>query len=63
MVEFDTNRSKLSSLDNMRVDGKFMVNNAVPDGQTAAMELLDSCFELVEELSVQAEEGSDVEKD
>jgi hypothetical protein len=47
----------------MRVDGKFLVNNAVPDGQIAAMELLESCFELVEELTVQAEEDSDVEKD
>jgi hypothetical protein len=47
----------------MRVDGKFMVNNAVPDGQSAAMELLDSCFELVEELSVEVEEDSDAEKD
>jgi hypothetical protein len=47
----------------MRVDGKFVVNNAVPGGQTAAMELLESCFELVEELSVQAEESSDDGKD
>ena len=47
----------------MRVDGKFLVNNAVPDGQPAAMALLESCFELVEELTVQAEEDSDVEKD
>jgi hypothetical protein len=48
----------------MRVDGKFMVNNAVPDGQAAAMELLERCFELVEELTVQAEEdNSEDEKD
>jgi hypothetical protein len=60
-MDFDADRSKLSSIDNMRVDGKFMVNNAVPDGQTAAMELLASCFELVEELTVQAEEDSDAE--
>jgi hypothetical protein len=60
---FDADGSKLSSIDNMRVDGKFMVNNAVPDGQTAAMELLESCFGLVEELTVQTEEGPDDEKD
>ena len=62
-MEFDADGSKLSSIDNMRVDGKFMVNNAVPNGQTAAMELLESCFELVEELTVQAEEDSNDEKD
>jgi hypothetical protein len=48
----------------MRVDGKFLVNNAVPNGQTAAMELLEGCFEIVEELTVQAEEdSSESEKD
>jgi hypothetical protein len=48
----------------MRVDGKFMVNNAIPNGQGAAMELLDECFELIEELTVQTEEeNSEAEKE
>ncbi len=40
----------------MRVDGKFMVGNDIPEGQARASELLHECFELNYELRVAAEE-------
>jgi len=53
---------KLSSIDNMRVDGKFMVNGGVPEGQAACMALLEDCFDLTYELGVQAEEQDESEQ-
>lgn len=53
---------KLNSLDNMRVDGKFVVNGDVPEGQGSVSELLAECFDLIYELRVQAEEGSNEEE-
>jgi hypothetical protein len=50
---------KLTSLDNMRVDGKFMVGNDIPEGQGSVTELLAECFELNYELRVAAEEQGD----
>ncbi|KAK3942236.1 hypothetical protein QBC46DRAFT_380367 [Diplogelasinospora grovesii] len=47
---------KLNSIDNMRVDGKFMVGNDIPEGQGNVSELLAECFELNYELRVAAEE-------
>jgi hypothetical protein len=41
----------------MRVDGKFMVGNDIPDGQAAVVTLLEDCFDLAYQLKVQAEEG------
>jgi len=52
---------KLNSLDNMRQDGKFVVNNDIPEGQGSVSELLAECFELTYELSVAAEENSEKE--
>ncbi|TVY45010.1 UPF0662 protein [Lachnellula occidentalis] len=46
---------KLNSLDNMRVDGKFMVGNDIPEGQGSVIELLSECFDLNYELRVAAE--------
>jgi hypothetical protein len=46
---------KLNSIDNMRVDGKFMVGNDIPEGQGSVNELLAECFELNYELRVAAE--------
>ncbi|KAH7025924.1 uncharacterized protein B0I36DRAFT_248149 [Microdochium trichocladiopsis] len=43
---------KLNSIDNMRVDGKFMVGDDIPEGQGAVTELLSECFELNYELRV-----------
>ncbi|KAH8821145.1 hypothetical protein F5884DRAFT_766778 [Xylogone sp. PMI_703] len=50
---------KLNSLDNMRVDGKFMVGDDIPDGQGSVNELLAECFELCYELRVAADEGEE----
>ncbi|TVY15353.1 UPF0662 protein, partial [Lachnellula arida] len=46
---------KLNSLDNMRVDGKFMVGNDIPEGQGSVIDLLSECFDLNYELRVAAE--------
>lgn len=40
----------------MRVDGKFMVGNDIPEGQGSVTELLAECFDLNYELRVAAEE-------
>lgn len=57
-----TDRSQLNSIDNMRIDGKFMVGDEIPDGQANVIELLEECFELAYELRVQAEDESEEEK-
>ena len=41
----------------MRVDGKFVVNGDVPEGQGSVASLLAECFELNYELRVAAEEA------
>jgi Protein of unknown function (DUF2408) len=48
---------KLTSIDNMRVDGKFMVGDEIPDGQAAVTQLLEDCFELAYQLRYEAEEN------
>lgn len=50
---------KLNSLDNMRVDGKFMVGGDIPEGQGSVAELLSECFELNYELRTAAESESE----
>lgn len=47
---------KLASLDNMRVDGKFVVNGDIPEGQSSVSELLAECFDLNYDLRVAADE-------
>ncbi|KAL8681532.1 MAG: hypothetical protein Q9186_002348 [Xanthomendoza sp. 1 TL-2023] len=47
---------KLNSIDNMRVDGKFMVGSDIPEGQGSVNSLLAECFELSYELRVEAED-------
>ncbi|KAH7149157.1 hypothetical protein B0J13DRAFT_298678 [Dactylonectria estremocensis] len=54
---------KLNSLDNMKVDGKFVVNGDIPEGQGSVSELLAECFDLNYELRVAAEEGDSPEVD
>lgn len=49
---------KLNSIDNMRVDGKFMVGDEIPDGQGRVTQLLEDCFELAYDLRNDAEESS-----
>jgi hypothetical protein len=51
---------KLNSIDNMRVDGKFLVGDDIPEGQGSVNELLADCFELSYELRIAAEtDGED----
>lgn len=47
---------KLNSIDDMRVDGKFMIGNDIPDGQGSVTQLLEECFQIAYELRVDAEE-------
>jgi len=47
----------------MRVDGKFMVGNEIPDGQAAVVQLMEDCFELAFQLRYQAEENDKSEED
>ena len=51
----------MNSIDNMRVDGKFIVGNEIPDGQGRVTQLLEECFELVYELRNDAEDSSSAE--
>ncbi|KAF6224073.1 hypothetical protein HO133_010647 [Letharia lupina] len=48
---------KLNSIDNMRVDGKFLVGSDIPEGQGSVNALLAECFDIAYELRVQAEEN------
>lgn len=50
---------KLNSIDNMREDGKFIVNGDVPEGQASVISLLSECFDLAYELRTDAERDSD----
>lgn len=52
---------KLASIDNMRVDGKFIVNDDIPEGQGRLNALLAECFDLCHEL--RSSEELDAEKD
>ncbi|KAH8730165.1 hypothetical protein GQ44DRAFT_700948 [Phaeosphaeriaceae sp. PMI808] len=49
---------KLNSIDNMRVDGKFMIGDEIPDGQGRVTQLLEECFELAYDLRNDAEDDS-----
>ncbi|KAL2051584.1 hypothetical protein ABVK25_008246 [Lepraria finkii] len=48
---------KLNSIDNMRVDGKFLVGNDIPEGQGSVNALLAECYDISYELRAQAEEN------
>jgi Protein of unknown function (DUF2408) len=50
---------KLNSIDNMRVDGKFMAGNEIPEGQGALNNLLADCFDLSYKLRVDSEENEE----
>ncbi|KAF2692201.1 hypothetical protein K458DRAFT_354510 [Lentithecium fluviatile CBS 122367] len=52
---------KLNSIDNMRVDGKFMIGDEIPDGQGSVTQLLEECFELAYELRNDAEDSSEAD--
>jgi hypothetical protein len=42
----------------LKVDGKFVVNGDVPEGQGSVSELLAECFDINYELRVAAEEDA-----
>ncbi|KAL8976258.1 MAG: hypothetical protein Q9205_007697, partial [Flavoplaca limonia] len=48
---------KLTSIDNMRIDGKFMVGSDIPEGQGSVNALLAECFDLNYELRLEAEDN------
>lgn len=56
---------KLASIDDLRVDGKFMVDGTIPEGQGMLNALLSECFEICHEMRVElldaaeTQEGSD----
>lgn len=41
----------------MRVEGKFVINGDIPEGQGSVSELLAECFDLNYDLRVAAEEA------
>jgi len=45
----------------MRVDGKFMVGDEIPDGQGRVTQLLEECFDLAYDLRNDAEDNSSAE--
>lgn len=45
----------------MRIDGKFMVGDDIPDGQANINQLLAECFDLAYELRAEAESEKDEE--
>lgn len=47
---------KLALLDNLRQDGKFVVNGQVPEGQGTLTALLAECFDIIHELKIELEE-------
>lgn len=48
---------KLASIDNLRVDGKFMVGDTIPEGQGMLNALLAECFDICQELKVELDEN------
>lgn len=55
--------SQLNSLDNMRKDGKFVINGDIPEGQGSVSELLAECFDINYELRVAAENEVEQERE
>ncbi|EMG49627.1 CUB1 Cu(2+) suppressing and bleomycin sensitive protein 1 [Candida maltosa Xu316] len=47
---------KLGSLDNLRHDGKFIVDGSIPEGQGTLNALLAECFDIVQEMKIELEE-------
>lgn len=54
---------KLALLDNLRKDGKFIVNGQVPEGQGTLNALLAECFDIIHELKIELEEKEENEED
>lgn len=47
---------KLASLDNLREDGKFIVDGQIPEGQGTLNALLAECYDICQEMKIEAEE-------
>lgn len=47
---------KLASLDNLREDGKFIVDGQIPEGQGTLNALLAECYDICQEMRVEAED-------
>jgi hypothetical protein len=60
-IEALANGLQLNSIDNMRIDGKFMVGDEIPDGQGSVTQLLEECFDIACELRNDAEDSSEAE--
>jgi hypothetical protein len=54
---------KLNSIDNMRMDGKFMVGKDIPEGQGTVIDLLSECYDLAYELRTAAEDDDEEEEE
>lgn len=54
---------KLALLDNLRQDGKFIVNNQVPEGQGTLTALLAECFDIIHEMKIELEEKEEEHED
>jgi hypothetical protein len=52
-------RTQLNSIDNLKVDGKFMLGDDIPEGQGSVTELLAECFDLNYDLRVAAQEAEE----
>lgn len=52
---------KLALLDNLRQDGKFIINGHIPEGQGTLNALLAECFDIIHELKIELEDSSDDE--
>ncbi|KAI9829783.1 MAG: hypothetical protein M1819_006020 [Sarea resinae] len=54
---------KLASIDNMRVDGKFLVGSDIPEGQGSINALLAECFDIVYDLRLATDTEEHTEQD
>lgn len=54
---------KLNSIDNMRVEGKFLVGKDIPEGQGSVNDLLAECYDMAYELRTAAEAADEQDDD
>lgn len=54
---------KLASLDDLRIDGKFIIDGEIPEGQGTLNALLAECYDICYELRVELEEREENEEE
>lgn len=54
---------KLNSIDNMRVEGKFLVGKDIPEGQGSVNDVLAECYDMAYELRTAAEAADEQDDD